>query len=150
MGKKKIIAGVTAGALVLGTLGGGAYAYKDEWTAKIQQGVNVLAGVIYKDDIQKAVNTYNETLKGQLKGFINSTVGQAQQALKDHKDAEIARGKKALDDKLAEDQRRAKEAVDTAIANEKAEQEAKTDAQVQTDAGELDAIVETELNKIPN
>lgn len=147
---KKVAVVALAGVLSFGALGGGAYAYKDAWTAKIQSGVSALAGYIYKDDITNAINAHNETLKGELKGFISSTVNSATKALQDHKKAEIKRGKKSLSDKLAEDKARAKEVVDNAVASEKTKQEAKTDTQVNTDAGELDAIVESELAKIPN
>ena len=147
---KKVIAVMVTGAVVFGSIGGGAYAYKDEWTSKINRGVDALAGYIYKDDVQNAINTHNEGLKNDLRKFISDTIASASAKLNEHKQNEINRGKEALDNKLSEDKRRATEAVNNAVANEKAEQEAKTNAQVETDKAELDAIVDAELNKVPN
>lgn len=57
--KKKIVAGVLSGALTVSLFGGAVYAYKDEFTAKIQEIIRDLAvNVIFKDDIEKEVGKY--------------------------------------------------------------------------------------------
>jgi hypothetical protein len=149
-GKKKVAVVALTSAVVLGSIGTGAYAYKDEWTAKINKGVDMLAGYIYKEDIQAAINTHNETKKNELRTFISQTINAVTSDLQAHKTAEINRGKAALDSKVAEDKARAKEAVDNAVSRNKQAQESKTNAQINTDKGELDTIVEQELAKVPN
>lgn len=150
-GKKvnKVAVVALAAVIGFGALGGGAYAYKDEWTAKIQRGVDVAANYIYGDDIENAINSHNQTLKADLTQFINSTIASVTQGLQTHKQGEIDRGKAQLDAKLAEDKRRITETINNAVVQEKQEQEALTNQQINTDSAEMDAIIEAELNKIP-
>jgi hypothetical protein len=150
MKNKKLIGGVLAGAIALGSIGGGVYAYQDEWTAKIYKGVDLLAGFIYKDDIEKEINSHNEGLKSQLRQDIQGFIAQVTSELQEHKQNEIDRGKKSLDQKYNGDKNKAQHDVNSALRQEKQEQKAKTDAKVETEKGELDAIVEAELSKIPN
>lgn len=148
--KNKKIAGVVlAGALALGSIGGGAYAYKDEWTPMIHKGVDMLAGYIFKDDIQKEIDAHNEQLKGTLRGDIQRMIAGITQRLQAEKQAEINRGKNELTTKYEQDKARAEREVAQAVDNEVREQQAKTNAKVENEKGELDDIVEAELNKIP-
>ena len=147
--KKKIMGGVLAGAIGISALGGGAYAYKADWDTKIDKGVSALAKMVYGNEINSKVDTHNEGLKKNLASFIATTISNAQSSLTKHKNDEIQRGKDNLDAKYNEDTSKAKKAVDDAIATQKANQEAETNKKVAEESGELDAIVESELNKIP-
>lgn len=152
MGKlnKKLIAGIIAIIMVLGVSTGGAYAYKDEWTSKINEAVALLATTVYGSQIDNELNEHNEGLKGDLKQFISKVTVDATNELKDHRDKEIERGKKNLDKKLKNDKTQAQKAIKDALKHEKDKQEAKTDAKVETEKQELDAIVDDALENISN
>lgn len=149
-GSKKKVAGIAiAGTLVVGSIGGTTYAYKDEWTAKIVRGVDMLAGYIYKDDVNKAVDAHGNSLENQLRKDIQDMIASITSTLQAHKQNEIDRGKQELDTKYHEDKNRAQEVINDAVAAEKAEQTAKTDAEVQSEKNDMDAVIEAELDKIP-
>jgi hypothetical protein len=150
MGKlnKKAATVIVAGTVVVGSLGGGAYAYKDEWTAKIQSGVSQLADYIFKGDIQTAVKTYGDEKESKLKADANSLITSVMNELKQFKQDEINRGKAELDAKYNSDVKKITNVANQAKNNEKAEQKAKTDQAVSNAKNDMDAVIEEYLNKI--
>jgi hypothetical protein len=150
MGKlnKKAATVIVAGTVVVGSLGGGAYAYKDEWTAKIQSGVSQLADYIFKGDIQTAVKTYGDEKENKLKADANSLITSVMNELKQFKQDEINRGKAELDAKYNSDVKKITNVANQAKNNEKAEQKAKTDQAVSNAKNDMDAVIEEYLNKI--
>jgi hypothetical protein len=147
-GKKKAVAGITAGVIALSTLGGGAYAYKDEWTAKIQEGVSQAANAVFGGAINEAVDTHGETKEGQLRSEANSLINSILNDLKAFKQAEIDRGKAELDAKYNHDVNTITRVANQAKESEKAEQRAKTDQAVNGAKSEMDAVIEEYLNQI--
>jgi len=149
-GKKKVAVIALSGAVVMGSIGGSAYAYKDEWTPAIQRGVSMLAGYIFKSDIETAIKAHGDTLEGALRKEIQSMIASTNKKLQDFKNAEIDRGKKSLDDKYTADKNQAQTVLNEAVEAEKNKQKAKNDAAINESAAEMDAIIESELDKIPN
>jgi hypothetical protein len=150
MGKtnKKVIGVALAGIITLGSIGGGAYAYKDEWTAKIQEGVSQLANHVFGGAIQTAVDEHGETKEGQLKGEANKLINGVMNDLKAFKQSEIDRGKAELDAKYNSDVDKITRVANNAKEAEKAEQRAKTNTAVSEAKSEMDAVIEEYLSQI--
>jgi hypothetical protein len=145
---KKVVAVTVAGTVVLGSLGGGAYAYKDEWTAKIQEGVSQLANYVYGGAIESAVTDEKNEQKTKTTNFGNKLISDFQALLKAHKQAEIERGTNAVK-KHAEDDRATLERVaNNALDKEKKERETKTNQAVGEANAEIDAIVDNFLSQV--
>jgi hypothetical protein len=148
VGRKKIATVAIAGAVVMGSFGGGAYAYKDAWTAKIQKGVSELATYVFKDDIQSAVKAYGDTKEAQLRQVANATINAITAELRSFKDEEIKRGKDQLDSKYNGDVTKIKEVAEQAKNSEKAKQTNKTNGAITEASNEMDAVVEEYLSQI--
>jgi hypothetical protein len=147
-GKKKAAAGIVAGVMALSAVGGGAYAYKDEWTAKIQEGVSQLANHVFGGAIQAEVDSHGETKEGQLRNEANSLIGAVTKELQSYKQSEIDRGKAELDAKYNNDVDKINRVANQAKENEKAEQREKTNQAVNSAKSEMDAVIEEYLNQI--
>lgn len=149
MSKKKLAGGALAGMMVLSALGGGAYAYKDEFNAKIANGIRYLAvNVVFKGEIEKEVDSYGNIKEGELKTFGSNLVSAVYNDLVKYKAAEIKRGKETIDRELQENKEKVQAATDKAVADEKAKQKTKTDAEIQESSNDMNTIIETEVNKV--
>ena len=147
-GKKKVAVIAVATTLAVTTIGGGAYAYKDEWTAKIQQGVSMLADHVFGGAITTAVTQHGDAKENELKGVANNLISGLTKELKEFKDAEIKRGKDAIDAKYNADVDRITAEANKAKEAEKREQKAKTDTAIQGAKSDMDAVIESYLNQI--
>lgn len=147
-GKKKVAVVAIATTLVAGSIGGGAYAYKDEWTAKIQQGVSMLADHVFGGAITTAVKQHGDAKEQELKGAANNLISGLTKELQDFKNAEIQRGKDAINAKYQADVNRITAEANKAKEAEKREQKAKTDETVQNAKNDMDAVIESYLNQI--
>jgi ABC-type phosphate transport system auxiliary subunit len=148
-GKKKFVAVAAAGIIGFGALGGGAFAYKDAWTAKIQQGMTAAATYVFKDDIEKSVKAHGDAQENNLKKWANEYVTTIISTLNEFKQNEIKRGKDEINLKVEQEKYNLKSTADRALQDEKNKQTGKTDATINQAKEELDAVVEEFLNQIP-
>lgn len=148
--KKKVVAGVIAGSVVLSSLGGTAFAYKDEWTAKINQGVAALAGYVFKDDIQKEVKAHGDAQEAGLKAWANDLISSMTKTFDEYKKSEIQRGKASIDEKVAQDKEQLQRAANNAVNAEKAKQQGKTTEAINKEKADLDGAIDGYLKQIPS
>ena len=146
--KKKVATVTLAGALVVGSVSGGAYAYKDAWTAKIDQGVQLLAKQAFPS-IATAVNDYGVTKESQFRGFVTTLITSTQSKIEAFKVAEIKRAKEEIDAHDADNRAKLDKAASDAVQKAKDAQTAKTNENIAKETGDLDKIVEDTLGQLP-
>lgn len=148
-GKKRVAAFALAGAIGISSLGTATFAYKDAWTAKINQGIQLVAGQVFKEDIQAELVSYGNAKEAAFKNFLTALAAEATAKLTAYKNAEIARGKAEIDSHDANNRARITEATDNALNSAKNAQKAKDDAAISKEQGDLDKIVDDNLDTLP-
>lgn len=146
--KKRIATVAIAGVIGMSSLGTATYAYKDEWTAKIGQGVSVIAGMVFPS-IQPAIASHGDAKETALKTWVNQIVADTQAKMEAFKNAEIKRGKDEIDEHDAQNRAKIKDTVDNAVQSQKDAQKTKDDAGIKKEQDDLDKVVDDALNQLP-
>ena len=146
--KKKVATVTLASALVVGSLSGGAYAYKDAWTAKVEQGVHILAGQIFPS-IGTAVTAHGNAKEAQFKTFVQQLIASTQAKIEAFKQSEINRAKAEIDAHDANNREKLEKAANNAVQKENNAQKAKTDAVIDKEEDDLDKVVDDTLDQLP-
>lgn len=146
--KKRIATVALAGVIGVSSIGTATYAYKDEWTAKIGQGVSIIAGMVFPS-IQPAIASHGDAKETALKTWVNQIVSDTQAKMEAFKTAEINRGKAEIDAHDADNRTKIKNTVDSAVQTQKDAQKAKDDASIKKEQNDLDKVVDDALNQLP-
>lgn len=145
---KKVAVGITTGVIAVGSMTGGAYAYKEEFTPRIQKAVQYLVGVVFKDDIQNAVDQYGNVKEKELETFGNSLVGGLVKDLQKFKADEINRGKSAIDSELQANKNSITQVVNDEVEKQKNAQQVKTDGEVNESKEDMNNVIDSALDKV--
>lgn len=147
--KKKIVVGISSGVLAASLFGGAAYAYKDEFTAKIQGIVHNLAvNVIFKDEIEKKVANYGDQKENELKSYVGQIIDGIKKDLETFKQQEIQRGKFEIDREFDANKNSIRRAVNCVLEQEKQAQQRKTDAEVNKSKEDMNKAIKDALNDL--
>lgn len=105
--RKKLMAGVVAGTLALGSMGGAIYAYSDS----IKEGIDKLVQK-YTPQIQEAIMSHKDELVGAFPGWVQSELDKIDAGWEEYKDKLIAEGNAEIDAYVAQLKEEAKQELD--------------------------------------